>query len=166
MDLLAINASHSSASSTHHLAQLAVELHGSGRVVDLVALDPAGLVGVARDDDVQSVLDAIPLARPLVLVTPIYRATYSGLLKVVFDQLPPGALAGVPCVVAATAGSPLHYLSLDTGCRALVASLGGWTVPTVVYATPADLDQDKRPTDTVRQQMRRALGEAARLLHP
>ena len=161
--MLAVNACHSAGSSTHFLAELAVELYGSGRVVDLVTLDPAGLVGVAQTEDVQEVLAAIPVSSPLVLVTPIYRATYSGLLKVLFDQLPQGAHHGNPCVLAATAAGPTHYLSLDTGFRSLVASLDGWTVPTVVYATPADLDAAKRPTEAVRERLRQALEEAARL---
>jgi FMN reductase len=159
-ELLAINASHSTSSSTHHVAALAVELAGAGRVVDLATLDPAGLLGLGKDPDIDGLLSAIPDASPLVLVTPIYRATYSGLLKVVFDQLPQSALRGVRCVLAATAAAPTHYLALDTGLRSLVASLEGWSVPTVVYATPGDLDSEKRPTETVRERMRQALTEA------
>jgi FMN reductase len=165
MDLLALNASHSTSSSTHHLAALAVELHGSGRVVDLATLDPAGLLGLADDAEVKALLADISAARVLVLVTPVYRATYSGLLKVLFDQLPQSGLKGVPCVLAATAASPAHYLALDTGFRSLVASVDGWTVPTVVYVTPVDLDESKRPTDAVRERMSQALAEAAQLRH-
>jgi FMN reductase len=161
--LLAINASHSTTSSTHHLAALAVDVAGGGRVVDLAALDPAALLGLGRHDDVDELLAAIPTASTLVLVTPIYRATYSGLLKVVFDQLPQAALAGVPCVLAATAASPAHFLAIDTGFRSLIASLDGWSVPTTVYVTPAELDADKHPSEPVRDRMERALGEAARL---
>jgi FMN reductase len=161
MDLIAINASHSVGSTTHNVAAAAVALHGSGRVVDLAMLDPAGLLGVGRDDAVQALLDDIPTASALVLVTPVYRATYSGLLKVLFDQLPPEALRGVPAVLAATAASPMHYLALDTGFRSLVASLGGWTVPTVTYATPADFDEAKQPNDAVRARLQAGLAEAA-----
>ena len=160
MTLLALNASHSTGSSTHHVAARAVELHGSGRVVDLATLDPAGLLGTGRDDEVTVLLEEVARCDTLVLVTPIYRATYSGLLKVLFDQLPPESLRGVPCVLAATAASPAHFLALDTGFRSLVASLGGWSVPTVVYATPADLDRDKRPLAAVDGALGAALSEA------
>jgi FMN reductase len=159
MALLALNASHSTASSTHHLAARAVELHGSGRVVDLATLDPAGLLGTGDDEGVTSLLEEISRSDALVLVTPIYRATYSGLLKVVFDQLRPESLRGVPCVLAATAASPAHFLALDTGFRSLVASLGGWSVPTVVYVTPADLDADRRPLAPVDAALSAALSE-------
>ena len=163
MDLIAINGSHSTNSTTHNLAGLAVEVQGSGRVVDLATLDPAGLLGLRQNDEVTELLESIPRAAVLVLVSPIYRATYSGLLKVVFDQLPQSALRGVACVLAATAASPAHFLALDTGFRALVASLDGWSVPGVVYATPTDFDEAKQPTDAVRQRMSEALQQAARV---
>ena len=130
MTLVALNGSHSASSSTHAVATLAAELYGSGEIVDLVTLDPAGLIGTTPTPDVAALLQAIEEASILVLVTPIYRATYSGLLKVVFDQLPAGGLKGKAAVLAATAGGPAHYLALDTGMRSLVASLDGWTVPT------------------------------------
>jgi FMN reductase len=159
-NLIAINASHSSHSTTHHLAALAVEIHGSGRVVDLATLDPAALCGFGSHHDVRALLGEITVAAPLVLVTPVYRATYSGLLKVLFDQLAPGGLRDVPCVLAASAASPAHYLAIDTGLRSLVASLDGWSMPAVVYATPADFDSAMRPNDDVRRRMTEALDQA------
>ena len=62
-------------------------------------------------------------------------------------------------VLAATAGGPTHFLSLDTGGRAVVASLGGWTVPTVVYATGADF-VDGRPAGEILDTVQAALDEA------
>lgn len=165
MTLIALNGSHSATSSTHGVAALAAQLHGSGEIVDLVTLDPAGLIGVAPSPDVTAVIETIAEASILVLVTPIYRATYSGVLKVLFDQLPAGGLEGKVAVLAATAGGPAHFLALDTGMRSLVASLGGWTVPTVTYAGPSDFtvgdDGTKIPGDTVRASLTKALAEAA-----
>ncbi len=164
MPLVALNGSHSASSSTHAVAALAAEVHGDGEIIDLVTLDPAGLIGTTPSADVGGVLAAIDEATILVLVTPIYRATYSGLLKVLFDQLPSGGLRGKVAVLAATAGGPAHYLALDTGMRALVASLEGWTVPTVTYATPQDFDEAKRPSENVRASLAAALAEAAMLV--
>jgi FMN reductase len=161
--LIALNASHAATGSTRALADLAVELFGGGRVVDLAALDPAALIGVGTDDAVAALLADIAAAEVLLLATPVYRATYSGIAKVVFDQLPQGALSGTSVVLAATAAGPHHYLSLDTGGRALVASLGGWCVPSVVYATKADF-ADGVPSDAVRNGLELALGEARRLV--
>jgi FMN reductase len=150
--VLAINASPSASSKTHTLAATAVELAGAGSVVDLAGLDAEALLGRRSDPAVDRLLASLSDASILVLVTPVYRATYSGLLKVVFDQLPQDALAG-------TAGAG-HYLSLDTGLRSLVASLGGWSVPTVTYAVPSDFDPAGRPLAPIVERLRSGVTEA------
>jgi FMN reductase len=163
VSLLALNASPSSSSKTHAVAAAAVELAGEGHVVDLGDLDAEGLLGRRRDDSVASLLEEMATVDRLVLVTPVYRATYSGLLKVVFDQLAQGALGGTACVLAATAAGPIHFLSLDTGLRSLVASVEGWSVPTVVYAVPSDFDSEGKPLQPVLERLSSALGEASQI---
>jgi NAD(P)H-dependent FMN reductase len=69
------------------------------------------------------------------------------------------AVARTAVVLCASAGGPAHFLALDTGGRSLVASLGGWTVPTVVYATGADFD-DGVPGPAVMGMLTEALGQA------
>lgn len=162
MKLIAINASPSDTSKTHAVAAAAVTLVGDddGSVLDIGSLDADALLLRGDHPSVAEAIRAIDEADVLVLVTPIYRATYSGLLKVLLDQLPTAALSGKACVLAATAGGPLHFLSLDTGMRALVASLAGWSMPTVVYVTGADFDEDNRPGPTVLEPLGRALEEA------
>ena len=160
--VVAINGSPSSTSSTSALARAALDVADGGVLVNVGDLDADALLLRGEHESVRDALALIAGATTLVLATPVYRATFSGLLKLVLDQLPPDALRGVAVVLAATAGSDLHFLSLDTGCRAVVASLGGWTVPTVVYATPAAF-VDKVPTEATRATLRRALDEAARL---
>ena len=83
-------------------------------------------------------------------------------MKAFLDRFPTGGLAGTAVVLAATAAVPQHYLALDTSGRALVASLDGWTVPTVVYATSADI-VDGVVSAEVRDRLTRALDEAARV---
>jgi FMN reductase len=166
MKLIAINASPSDTSKTHAVAAAAVELaaDAEGTVLDIGSLDADALLLRGSHPSVAEAIHAIDEADVLVLVTPVYRATYSGLLKVLLDQLPTAALAGKACVLAATAGGPLHFLSLDTSMRALVASLDGWSVPTVVYSTGADFDDDNRPGPSVLDSLGRALDEARRVV--
>ena len=160
MKLIAINASPSDTSKTHAVAAAAVDRAGVGTVIDIGSLDADALLLRGAHPTVATAIDAITQADVIVLVTPIYRATYSGLLKVLLDQLPTAALVGKACVLAATAGGPLHFLSIDTSMRALVASLGGWSVPTVVYVTGDDFDDDNRPGPGVLEPLDRALAEA------
>lgn len=163
VNLVAVNASHSADSKTHAVAALAVEVAGGGRVIDLCTLDPGGLVGTAPSDDVAEVLTAMAAADVLVLVTPVYRATYSGILKVVLDQLPQDGLRGTACILAATGRSPAHELMLDTGMRSVVASLAGWTVPTTVYAVGEDFDEHGTPAPPLADALAQALAEAKQI---
>ncbi len=163
IDLLALNGSPSTNSKTHALGALGVELAGAGRVIDLSELDAEGLLGRRSAPDVVAALDEIRSARVVLVVTPVYRATYSGLLKVLFDQFEQNALANVVCILAATGGSTHHFLALDTGLRPLVASLAGISVPTAVYATGEDFGGDGRPGESLRSRLEAAIREATAL---
>lgn len=160
MTAVAVNGSPSTKSKTHALAAAGLELAGGGTLIDVSTLDAEALLLRREHASVQGAIDAIAGADVLILATPVYRATYSGLLKVVLDQLPTDALRGTAAVLAATAASPAHFLALDTGLRAAVASLAGWSVPTVTYATGDDFSEDGRPSERVRATLERAIAEA------
>jgi FMN reductase len=160
--LLAINGSPSASSKTRALADAAARL-GDGSVLDIGAIDADALLLRGGHPTLDDALARIAAADRVVLATPIYRATYSGLLKVLLDQLPQDGLAGKGVVLVATGGSPVHYLGLDTGLRAAVASVQGWSVPTVVYATGADFDESGAPSEKVVATLASALDEASRV---
>ena len=65
----------------------------------------------------------------VVVATPTYKGTYTGLLKAFLDRYPTDGLAGVTAIPVMTAGSPLHGLAIEMGLRALLVELGA-SVPT------------------------------------
>lgn len=81
---------------------------------------------------------AVRDADGLIVVTPVFSASYSGLFKTFVDLLEVGALDGTPVVVAATAGTPRHSLVLDHALRPLFAYLHAVVVPTGVFAATDD----------------------------
>ena len=162
LSLVAVSSGDSATSKTRALATAALDLGGGGRLIDLIDLPADGLLGRRPDDSVTEAVAAASAASVLILATPIYRATYNGTMKAFLDRFGPDALYRTAVVWLGTAAAPGHFLSLDTGGRAVVASLKGWTVPTVVYATGADF-ADGRPAGTVLDVLRTALGEACSL---
>lgn len=74
----------------------------------------------------------------LIAVTPVFRASYSGLFKSFFDVLDDGTLAGKPVMVAATAGTSRHSLVLEFALRPLFAHLRAVVVPTAVLGASED----------------------------
>ncbi|WP_182376362.1 FMN reductase [Nocardioides sp. WS12] len=88
--------------------------------------------------DLATALDAVHHADGVIVVTPVFSASYSGLFKTFFDVLEPGALDGTPVLVAATAGTSRHSLVLDHALRPLFAYLRAVVVPTGVFAASED----------------------------
>ncbi|MFF9489910.1 FMN reductase [Streptomyces sp. NPDC014676] len=85
--------------------------------------------------------DAVAGADGLIVVTPVFSASYSGLFKSFFDALgvsDPEALAGKPVLIAATGGTARHSLVLDHALRPLFSHLKAVVVPTGVYAASED----------------------------
>ena len=144
------------------LAALERQGAGPGRLVDLATLPSDGLLARRQDavvsDAIQSVVDAVIV----VVSTPIYRATYSGLLKVFFDLLPQDALARKVAIPIATGGGSGHLLAVDHGLRPLLASVGALVVATGVYGTDAQFRAGV-PEPALVERIERAALEAASL---
>ncbi len=78
-------------------------------------------------------------AQVIVVATPVYKAAYSGLLKVFLDVLPQDGFKGKTVLPLATGGSPHHMLALDYSLRPVLQSLGAKNVLHGVYATDAQV---------------------------
>jgi FMN reductase len=164
---VAIAGSPSRHSKSTRLLQWTEERLGSNGVitttVELARLPADGLLGRASAPEVTDAIGAIADAHIVVAATPVYRATYSGLLKVFFDLLPPSALAGKIGIPIATGGAAGHQQVLDYGLRPLFASLGGITVPTATYAVDAQFSADG-PDPLLLMRLERAVNEAIELV--
>ncbi|MGC5615263.1 CE1759 family FMN reductase [Georgenia sp. Z1491] len=95
------------------------------------------LTGV-RSTAVEEAMDAVRGADGLVVTTPVYSGSYSGLLKMFLDVLDRGSIDGTPVLLSATGGTPRHSLAIDYALRPLVAYLRGSAMPTAVYAATDD----------------------------
>ncbi|MFF8025564.1 FMN reductase [Streptomyces sp. NPDC007896] len=104
-------------------------------------------------------LDAVTEADGLIVVTPVFSASYSGLFKSFFDVLDQDALTGKPVLIAATGGSARHSLVLEHALRPLFAYLRAVVVPTAVYAASEDWG-----AEGLAERIDRAAGELGRLM--
>ena len=78
-------------------------------------------------------------ARAIVVATPVYKAAYSGVLKVFLDLLPQTALKEKHVLPLATGGSPSHMLALDYALRPVLQSLGAAHILPGIYATDSQV---------------------------
>jgi len=145
--IVAVAAGTSTPSSTRMLADrlagAAAEALGDADV-SVIELRPlahaiadAQLTGFPAGELAEAV-ETVNAADGLVLVSPTFTASYSGLFKSFIDVLEPDSLRGRPTLLGATGGSPRHSLVLDHALRPLTAYLGMLTAPTGVFAATAD----------------------------
>jgi FMN reductase len=113
----------------------------------------------AYSESVRDAAAKIGAAAAVLITSPVYRATYTGVLKNFLDIVPLDALRDKPVGIAVVGGSLHHYLGVDTGLRSVLAWFGALALPTSVYLTGSDFDDAKRPTDAARQQLN-ALGKS------
>ncbi|WP_038346297.1 FMN reductase [Acinetobacter sp. A47] len=97
---------------------------------------------------VQDDLAAVEAADALIVGTPVYRASFTGLFKHFFDFVEQTALVDVPVLLAASGGSDRHALVLEHQLRPLFSFFQAQTLPIGVYAT----DRDFSPEYTVKSE--------------
>ncbi|HEY6795058.1 MAG TPA: NADPH-dependent FMN reductase [Kineosporiaceae bacterium] len=82
------------------------------------------LAADSSDPALAAAVELVADAAGIVIGTPIYKAAYSGLLKVLLDVLPERALAGKVVLPVATGGSPAHLLAIDYTLRPVLSAMG------------------------------------------
>lgn len=165
--VLAVSAGLSQPSSTRLLADRLVtatrtEL-GTDTEIEVVELREYAhditdhLLSGFPNDHLRPVLEQVDAADGLILATPTFTASYSGLFKSFIDLVEPDSVQGKPVLLAATGGTERHSLVLEHALRPLLVYLRAVVVPTAVYAASSDWGNDSY----LNERVTRAAGELA-----
>ncbi|TDP37796.1 FMN reductase [Nocardia ignorata] len=120
--------------------QLAVSMSGKvGPVVELADHGPA----VLDPDSAQVRADMVTLSGVdvLVVASPTYKATYTGLLKAFLDRYGPPALDGVVAVPVMVGGAPAHAMAVEVHLHPLLVELGAVTPTRGLFVLESDIDR-------------------------
>jgi FMN reductase len=119
--------------------RVAARLDARTELVDLAPL--AGDLFAPASPALEQALTTAAAASVLVVATPTYKATYTGLLKAFLDRYGAGGLAGVVAVPVQVAGNPVHLAAADLHLRPLLTELGARVPTRPVLATEAQLEE-------------------------
>jgi FMN reductase len=136
-------------------------------LVELSELGPSFSGALQRDElpeNVHEVLAAIENADLLVVASPVYRASFTGLFKHLFDFVGQYALIGKPVLLAATGGSDRHALIIEHQFRPLFAFFQALTLPLGVYASAADFDGYEIASPVLTERIDQAIDRGRRLI--
>lgn len=148
--ILVVSGSPTSPSKTELLASM-VAADLSGATVDVTHLIlrelPVGpLVGLDFDNpQIAAAIAAVAEADGIVIATPTYKASFSGLLKLFLDILPQFGFSDKAVLPLATGGTLAHVLALDYGLRPVLQSMGArWVVPSYFVTSDAFIIKDDK----------------------
>jgi len=141
--------------------------HGlSASTEDSEDLGPSlGAAKWARDLDGQAraIFDSVVNADVLVVGSPTYKGSYTGLFKHFFDLFDPASLRGKPVVLLATGGNDRHALIVEHQLRPLFGFFEAQTLPTAIYASDKDFANGVLVSEAVHARARQAVAEACRV---
>jgi FMN reductase len=128
-------------SRTYEAANLLAEMltgQPPGFRIDLAQFGPALLE--PENDQIERSLAQICGSDILIVASPTYKGTYSGLLKVYLDRIPAEGLRGIVAAPVMLAAAPEHALAADLLLKPVLVQLGaicpvpGLFVPESDYA--------------------------------
>ena len=114
------------------------------RTVDIQVIELAELMGelFAFPSDRSDAAVTLALSSDLLVVaSPTYKATYTGLLKAYFDRFGTNALAGIVAVPLMLGGAPIHMLAVDTHLTPLLQEIGASCPTRGLFILESELGQ-------------------------
>jgi FMN reductase len=134
------------ASRTLDAARLVGSRFGDGvSEIDVITLGP-GLLGWG-DEGVRRAVEQVRVSDLVVVASPTFKATYSGVLKLFLDQFDTGTgMAGVTAIPLMLGAGPAHHLAPEVFLKPVLVELGaivpvqGLYLSDRTYAEPEKLD--------------------------
>lgn len=165
----------SSPSRTLALVQLALARIAAGaaaaglatttQLIDIAALDGIGaLRSRPAPEDVEAAFQAVEGADFLVVGSPVYKGSYSGLFKHFVDFLDYRGLIGLPVALLATGGSERHALVIEHQLRPLFAFFQAHPLGTGAFFTERDFAEGAVAAGPAEQRFERLVEEAVHAL--
>ncbi|HIW34139.1 MAG TPA: NADPH-dependent FMN reductase [Candidatus Paenibacillus intestinavium] len=119
-----------------------------------------------NSEHIQSVNQIVEKAESVVVITPVYKAAYTGILKTYLDLLPQKGLENKTILPIAVGGSLAHLLSLEYALKPLLSVLGATTILHPVYLIDKQIERIDNGSFIIEKEViQRLEKELNKLLH-
>lgn len=149
------------------LGRVSYKMHSHVENIDIPDIVKDLGASVAYDRLPDSILAAyrkLEAADLIVLGTPVYKGSYTGMFKHFFDLIDPNRLNGKVAILVATGGSDHHALIIEHQLRPLASFFGMVTVPTTIYTRDTEFINYQLNSEPILERIDVSVGEALRLL--
>jgi FMN reductase len=120
------------------------------------AIDHTGIAG-----DLAVLIHAIESADVLVIGSPVYKGSYTGLFKHLFDLIGHDRLIGKPVILTASGGGDRHALVVEHQLRPLFGFFTAHSMATAIYASDADFVEGRLTSAATLKRIDSAVAELA-----
>lgn len=86
-------------------------------------------------------------ATAVIIASPVYKASYTGVLKTFLDLLPQKGLHGKIIAPLFIGGTIAHLLSIDYSLKPVLASMGAKLYVSSVYAVDSQINRSQEPNE-------------------
>jgi FMN reductase len=160
--IVAINGSPSASSRTTKLtSSVGASLAADGfdvRAIHVRDIPAEDLLHARADAPaVRAALGLVERASGVIISTPIYKASYTGILKAFLDLLPQFGLAGKVVLPLCTGGTTAHVLAIDYALRPVLMSLGAPQVVEGLFVLDKTIEIDAAGTPHLPPELRARL---------
>lgn len=107
--------------------RIANELYGGQPDFDIDLADFGSSLLDPANDWVEAAIEQVSQSRLLVVASPTYKGTYTGLLKLFFDRIAAAALSEVTAVPLMLGADYRHALAVETHLKPVLNELGAGT---------------------------------------
>ncbi len=139
MEIAVVVGNPKAASRTLQAATMVAEQIGGKSpdvVIDVVDLG-AGLLGWG-DATVKAAVESVQRSAVVIVASPTYKATFTGVLKLFLDQFPANGLAGVVAVPLMLGGAMSHALAPEVFLKPVLVELGAVCATRAIYMLETD----------------------------
>ncbi|WP_047154617.1 NADPH-dependent FMN reductase [Aneurinibacillus tyrosinisolvens] len=99
------------------------------------------LYGYYDSPAIQEAAERITKAKAVVIATPVYKAAYTGFLKIFLDLLPRDALQDKIVLPIAVGGTLAHLLTIDYALKPVLNALGARYIYSGVYILDSQIER-------------------------
>lgn len=107
--------------------RVASELYGGAPDFDIDLADLGSSLLDPSSDWVEAAVEQVSQSRLLVVASPTFKGTYTGLLKLFLDRIGPDALSDVTAVPLMLGADPRHALAVEAFLKPVLNELGAST---------------------------------------
>ena len=114
--------------------------------------------------DIKAANELVAQAEVVVLLTPIYKASYSGILKTYLDLIPQKGFEQKTILPIAVGGTDRHLLAIDYALKPVAAVLGATNILQGVFILDQHIQYDAAQKFTINNEVLNRLNEQLKII--